>query len=94
MGIKIAKRQFGDIYWHQAALAGIGDIGVDPLFILGEIVRDGMKNAVYVINAFLADSCVILNSVTVVAQTGQGKKQSNYAVEGHNPGYIKFDIDK
>ena len=53
-----------------------------------------MKNAVYVINAFLADCCVILDAVTITAQAGQGKKKSNYAGEGHNPGYIEFDIDK
>ena len=67
---------------------------MDLLLILGEIVRSGMKNAVYVINAFLADSCVILDIVMVAAQAGQGKQQGNYAVEGHYPGYIKFDIDK
>ena len=67
---------------------------MDLLFILGEIVRSGMKNAVYVRNAFLADCSVILEVVTITAQAGQGKKQGNYTVKGHNPGYIKFDIDK
>ena len=75
-------------------MAGIGDVGVDLLFILGEIVRSGMKNAVYVRNAFLVDCSVILEVVTITAQAGQGKKQGNYTVKGHNPGYIKFDIDK
>ena len=67
---------------------------MDLLFILGKIVRSGMKNAVYVSNAFLADCSVILEDVTITAQAGQGKKQGNYTVKGHNPGYIKFDIDK
>ena len=35
MDIKIVERQFGDIYRHKAALADIGDVGVDLLFILG-----------------------------------------------------------
>jgi hypothetical protein len=75
-------------------LAGIGDVGVDLLFILGKIVRSSMKNAVYVSNAFLADCSVILDDVTITAQAGQGKKQGNYTVKGHNPGYIKLDVDK
>lgn len=75
-------------------LAGIGDVGVDLLFILGKIVRSSMKNAVYVSNAFLADCSVILKDVTITAQAGQGKKQGNYTVKGHNPGCIKLDIDK
>jgi hypothetical protein len=75
-------------------LAGIGDVGVDLLFILGKIVRSSMKNAVYVSNAFLADCSVILEVVTIIAQAGQGKKQGNYTVKRQNPGDIKFDIDK
>ena len=46
-------------------MAGIGDVGVDLLFILGKIVRSSMKNAVYVSNAFLADCSVILEVVAM-----------------------------